>query len=336
MSSSLVQQSEEADIEAAEIVEDEYSKDFALVEQASAGEANDITRRALIEHVSAGTTEDNQHASVVDRLTGNLHSLSIASREQALTGDVTLAGVPIPMDILFEKDVWIADTGASNHGTYNDLGGTDVQISTSSNLGIHGSAVKVEKTINISGQFVEKNGNQGLKATLTAVNYTPGSNFNVISVTRLLMQGWSIAEGNANRIILQSSTGEQINFDIVVKTAKGAIFATRFIRDVEVTGVSTESGTKMSINRAHSLLGHGDENSTKSSAKQLGCVITRGKLKPCEHCVCSKTKQKNVSKESVAEKSKRPCERVYLDLSKIIVPHSDGILSQQLVRRTGG
>jgi hypothetical protein len=62
MSSSLVQQSEEADIEAAEIVEDEYSKDFALVEQASAGEANDIKGRALIEHVSAGTIENSQHA----------------------------------------------------------------------------------------------------------------------------------------------------------------------------------------------------------------------------------------------------------------------------------
>ena len=49
--------------------------------------------------------------------------------------------------------------------------------------------MKVEKTINISGQFVEKDGDQGLKATLTAVNYTPGSNFKVVSVTWLLMQG---------------------------------------------------------------------------------------------------------------------------------------------------
>jgi hypothetical protein len=91
------------------------------------------------------------------------------------------------MDILFEKDVRIADTGASNHGTYSDLGGKNVQTSTSSNLGIHGGAVKVEKTIDISGQFVKKNGKEGIKATLTVVNYTPGSNFNVCSVTRLLI-----------------------------------------------------------------------------------------------------------------------------------------------------
>jgi hypothetical protein len=100
-----------------------------------------------------------------------------------------LANVPIPMDILFEKDVWIADTGASNHDTFIDLGGKNVQASTSSNLGIYGGAVNVEKTIDISGQFVEKNGKEGIKATLTAVNYTPGSNFNVCSDTRLLIQG---------------------------------------------------------------------------------------------------------------------------------------------------
>jgi hypothetical protein len=212
----------------------------------SIGEADNLSR-ALTEHVLAGKASNLRFASTKQELTGKRHNLSIASTEQELTEEVTLAGVPISMDILFDKDVWIADTGASNHGTYRDLGGKNVQTSTSSNLGIHGGAVKVDKTIYISGQFVEKNGKEGIKATLTVVNYTPVSNFNVCSVTRLLMQGWSIAEGNAGRIILESSTGERINFDIVVNTAKGATFATRFIRDVEVTAAS-KPGTKMNIN----------------------------------------------------------------------------------------
>jgi hypothetical protein len=33
-----------------------------------------------------------------------------------------------------------------------------------------------------------------------------------------------IAEGNAGRTVLESSTGKRITFGIVVKTAKGAIF----------------------------------------------------------------------------------------------------------------
>ena len=225
-----MQQSERVGNNAADIVEHECSQGFASTEHMLTGEA-DIRCRALIEHVSAGEANGTRFTSDNDELTGNIHSLSVASTKEVLTGDVTLVGVPIPMDILLERDVWIADTGASNsnHDTHRDLGGTNIQTSTSANLGIHGGAVKVDKTIDISGQFVKKDGKEGIKATLTAVNYTLGKNFNVCSVTRLLIQGWSIAEGNANRIILRNSTGEQINFDIVVKTAKGAVFATRFI-----------------------------------------------------------------------------------------------------------
>jgi hypothetical protein len=89
------------------------------------------------------------------------------------------------------------------------MGGKNVRRSPFSNLGVHRGAVKVHKTIDISGQFVNKNGMEGIKATLTAVNYTPGRNFTVCSVTRFLMQGWL------------NYFGEH-----VVKTAKGAIFAT--------------------------------------------------------------------------------------------------------------
>jgi hypothetical protein len=77
--------------------------------QPSTGEADDIQCHALIEYASAGETNDKRFAPAVDELTGNIHSLSVASTDQVLTGDVTLAGVPIPMDILFERDVWITD-----------------------------------------------------------------------------------------------------------------------------------------------------------------------------------------------------------------------------------
>ena len=103
---------------------------------------------------------------------------------------------------------------------------------------------------------------------------------------------------------------------IVVKTSKGAIFTTRFIRDIEVTATSTESDARMNINHIHSLLGHRDDASMRLSVKELGWVITHSKTKPCEHCACSKAKQKNVSKE------------VYLDLSKVTVPHADGTESE--------
>ena len=58
--------------------------------------------------------------------------------------------------------------------------------------------------------------------------------------------------------------------------------------------------------------------------KALGWVITRGTMEPCFHCLQSKAKQKNVQKKSENEKSTKPCKRLYLDLTKVMVPKKDG------------
>ncbi len=44
-----------------------------------------------------------------------------------------------------------------------------------------------------------------------------------------------------------------------------------------------------------------------------------GTLKPCEHCVQSKAKQKNVQKESVTQKTDIPGHRLYLHLFKVTI-----------------
>ena len=79
----------------------------------------------------------------------------------------------------------------------------------------------------------------------------------------------------------------------------------------------------MNIQKVHRLLGHGNEDSTRQTAKQLNWIITRGKLKPCEHCAKAKAKHKNVCKESMAKKAEEPGGRIYLDLSKVTVSRDD-------------
>ena len=88
--------------------------------------------------------------------------------------------------------------------------------------------------------------------------------------------------------------------------------------------MSTDAGTKMSIQRAHCLLGHGNKDATCKTARELGWVLTRGSLKPCKHCAKSKAKQKNVVKESSVMKATVPGHHLYLDLSKITVKAGDG------------
>lgn len=80
----------------------------------------------------------------------------------------------------------------------------------------------------------------------------------------------------------------------------------------------------MSIQKAHELLGHGDENTTRQSAKSLGWRITRGSLKPCVSCAVAKAKAKNTSKKSDSPKPTTPCELVHMDISIVTVPRNDG------------
>ena len=231
--------------------------------------------------------------------------------------------MPVSFDLLYADDIWIGDTGASCHSSKSKRGASNERSSGSASLGHAGEAVKATSTFDLKGRFVRKDGGLGMKATLTECSYNASHNFNLISLPRLLCNKWKIVKGDATGITVKHPSGDVIDFDIVVRTGKGAIFACRFIRDVELAGVSTGAGTVMNIAKAHGLLGHGDEESTRQSAKELGWVITRGKLDPCLHCARSKAKQKNVCKASDKEKAKEPGERMYLDLSTIKVLQED-------------
>jgi hypothetical protein len=81
----------------------------------------------------------------------------------------------------------------------------------------------------------------------------------------------------------------------------------------------------MSIQKAHELLEHGDETSTRQTAKALGWCITGGSVKPCVSCAVAKSKSKNTSKKSDSLKPTTPCELVQMvDISTITVPCNDG------------
>ena len=62
--------------------------------------------------------------------------------------------------------------------------------------------------------------------------------------------------GDESLIRIENRKGEVIDFDIVVPTEKGAIYACKFVRTVEVATASAERTMKVSIIMAHCLLGH--------------------------------------------------------------------------------
>jgi hypothetical protein len=52
----------------------------------------------------------------------------------------------------------------------------------------------------------------------------------------------------------------------------------------------------MSMDKAHRLLGHISEETTRKTAKHLGWEIEKGTLNPCVSCTIGKAKQKNTAK----------------------------------------
>ena len=85
--------------------------------------------------------------------------------------------------------------------------------------------------------------------------------------------------GDEQKIWL-SKNGNNIVFDIVIPTQKGLIFCMYFNHDTEIAGAATSSGRRLMLNQAHDILGHGDENRTRSTAKGLGIELKPGTMNP--------------------------------------------------------
>jgi hypothetical protein len=124
--------------------------------------------------------------------------------------------------------------------------------------------------------------------------------------------------------------GSVINFDIVVRTTRGAVYIGRFVRleradGAKISGANpTSKPRKLTILAAHQMLCHKSEDSTRRTAKALGITITRGNMPVCEACTLSKAKQKNVPEKSTSEPVTWPFQRVHTDISQIKVLDEGG------------
>jgi hypothetical protein len=77
----------------------------------------------------------------------------------------------------------------------------------SSSVGATGSAVEAECSMDIRGQFVNRDGSLGIVATLTDVGFSTRHNFNLLSVTSLWQQGWSTQSGDSEGLSIIGPDG---------------------------------------------------------------------------------------------------------------------------------
>ena len=100
--------------------------------------------------------------------------------------EIAIAG---SLEILSDPEMWICDTGASNHSTFSKLGNSAERPSDTQSQGISGPARKSESEVDLPSIVCNRFGNELTEVTLTEVSYKGDSNFNLFSVGRCLISG---------------------------------------------------------------------------------------------------------------------------------------------------
>jgi hypothetical protein len=93
------------------------------------------------------------------------------------------------MDMEKRSDMWIADSGASNHVTFSDKGCRNKRIASGLTQGIVGNSVLPKCELDIPCVHFDKDGAQVGEVIITDVSHLPEGNFNLFSVTRLQKRG---------------------------------------------------------------------------------------------------------------------------------------------------
>jgi hypothetical protein len=199
----------------------------------------------------------------------------------------------------------------------------------------------------LPGMYCDKHGNDQFAVKLRDVDFIPESHYNLVSLTKLMEEGHKVS-GNKKDGLSVEKGGRRIKFDIRVETPKGVLWCA-YIRRPEskgevAAGMSDDKGDnqpnksvkpnpaiKMSIERAHAILGHSSEAKTRQTAAALGILVTRGALKTCESCAIAKAKQKNVNEESTGEKTVKYNGRIYHDIATVKESEEDKSLGQKMV-----
>jgi len=145
--------------------------------------------------------------------------------EEAELGLVSQKSFPTnSLSLLRDPNLFIGDTGATADVTHDKIGCVNEQENRALSVEIDGETSRCASQVDLPGIKCDKHGNELQHVTLKKMRYNPKANFNLLSLTKLLMDGWTM-NGDAKEIVMRKGS-TQIRFDIVIKTERGAIFAT--------------------------------------------------------------------------------------------------------------
>jgi hypothetical protein len=272
-------------------------------------------------------TRGSPEPSVSDDLSMQAYQADWDDQEDNNNDELMLGAMEFPktQKWLEDPNIWVGDTGATVHMTPHRQGMTNLKTASGQDavtMG-NGQSKSGSQIGDIPGTVCDKTGTTVSSATIQAALYLPSAMYNLFSITKLQREGWSLhGDEKCLRLTKGSAT---ITFDILIPTAKGMLYAMYHQHGTEVANAGTTAGngpqdtkkTLMSIAKAHDLLGHKSEDTTRRNAKALDWTIARGTLGPCQACTEPKAKQKNVPRHPEQPPSASNDQRIYLDIETV-------------------
>jgi len=173
----------------------------------------------------------------------------------------------------------IGDTGATRHSTKYKQGGINLRPSTSRTRGISGQAIKPSMEVDLPMMYCNKSSDDQFAVKLRDVDAIPKSHYNLISLTKLMEEGCRVV-GTKKDGQSVKKRGLIIKFDIRVETPMGVLWCAYIQRPEDkgevAAGMSNINRSdnqpnksvklnpviKMSIDRAHAILGHSSQAKT--------------------------------------------------------------------------
>ena len=160
------------------------------------------------------------------------------------------------LSLLDDPDIFVLDTGATTHSTGKGAGLINMKSANGQKTKAgNGEQVSTKAVSDLP--FKMKN---GMNASMMNMLLIPGAPFNLVSVTKLLMNNYLLM-GNKDGLV-NTKNGQKIVFDIKIRTPEGILFAERLARtNVEVGGAAPRVKT-VTLARVHDEFGHMGWNHT--------------------------------------------------------------------------
>ena len=130
-------------------------------------------------------------------------------------------------------------------------------IAQTIDVSAHGEAMTASSIMDITGIWCNKFGKEQLKAMLKDVQYNPKSNFNLFNIGKVIKEGWKLS-GDKKGLVLMNDSAKLV-FNIKIMTENGVIFCAYLQREHEIGVALASTGETMSIEKAHIMTGHHNE-----------------------------------------------------------------------------